>query len=42
VGNRTVIIDLDRLYGGIWKFFFVLFLTIAVMAGIGWVIRAVI
>lgn len=38
VGNRTLTIDLDRLYGGIWKFFFVIFLTIALMAALGWVI----
>jgi hypothetical protein len=38
VGNRIVIIDLDRLYGGIWKFFFALFLTIVLMAALGWVI----
>jgi hypothetical protein len=41
VGDRVVIIDLDRLYGGIWKFFFVLFLTIAVLAAIGWIVRSV-
>jgi hypothetical protein len=41
VGNRVVIIDLDRLYGGIWKFFFVVFLTIAAMAAIGWIVRSV-
>jgi hypothetical protein len=40
VGNRTVIIDLDRLYGGIWKFFFVIFLTIAFMFLVGLIVRA--
>lgn len=41
MGNRLVIIDLDRLYGGIWKFFFVIFLTIAFMFLVGWIVRAV-
>lgn len=41
MGNRTVIIDLDRLYRGVWKFFFVIFLTIAVMFAIGWIVRIV-
>jgi hypothetical protein len=40
VGDRIVIIDLDRLYGGIWKFFFVIFLTIALMFFVGWIVRA--
>lgn len=41
MGNRTVIIDLDRLYRGIWKFFFVVFLTIAFMAVVGLIVRTV-
>jgi hypothetical protein len=41
VGDRVVIIDLDRLGRGIWKFFFVVFLTIAAMAAIGWIVRSV-
>jgi hypothetical protein len=40
LGDRIVIIDLDRLYGGIWKFFFVLFLTIAFMFLVGFIVRA--
>jgi hypothetical protein len=40
VGNRIVIIDLDRLGRGIWKFFFVIFLTIAFMALVGLVVRS--
>lgn len=40
MGNRTVIIDLDRLYGGIWKFVFVLVLTISVLAGLAWIVRS--
>jgi hypothetical protein len=35
-----VIIDLDRLGRGIWKFFFVVFLTIAFMFLVGLVVRA--
>ena len=41
MGNRIVIIDLDRLYGGIWKFFFVVFLTIVFMALVGLIVRSV-
>jgi hypothetical protein len=40
VGNRIVIIDLDRLGRGIWKFFFVIFLTIAFMALVGLIVRS--
>ena len=40
MGNRIVIIDLDRLGRGIWKFFFVIFLTIAFMALVGLVVRS--
>ena len=35
-----MIIDLDRLGRGIWKFFFVIFLTIAFMALVGLVVRS--
>jgi hypothetical protein len=37
-----VIIDLDQLGRGIWKFFFVVFLTIALMAAVGWIIGSLV
>jgi hypothetical protein len=40
VGDRVVIIDLDRLGRGVWKFLFVVFLTIASMAVVGLIVRA--
>ena len=42
MGNRVVIIDLDQLGRGIWKFFFVVFLTIALMAAVGWIIGSLV
>jgi hypothetical protein len=39
VGDRVVIIDLDRLGRGVWKFFFVVFLTILFMAAVGLTVR---
>jgi hypothetical protein len=39
VGDRVVTIDLDRLGRGVWKFFFVVFLTIAFMAAVGLIVR---
>ena len=40
MGDRVVTIDLDRLGRGIWKFFFVIFLTIAFMFLVGLIVRA--
>ena len=40
MGDRAVIIDLDRLGRGIWKFFFVILLTIAFMFLVGLIVRA--
>jgi hypothetical protein len=39
VDDRVVTIDLDRLGRGIWKFCFVVFLTIAFMAAVGLIVR---
>ncbi len=41
MGDRIVIIDLDQLGRGIWKFFFVIFLTIVFMAAVGWIVSSV-
>ena len=41
MGDRVVIIDLDQLGRGIWKFFFVIFATIAFMAVVGLIVRSV-